>query len=65
MDRKKEMTSLNEPLWNIDIEEVSVEALERRFELAVAMLYIDDCVVQCNSDVCQDICGPICRPIVA
>jgi hypothetical protein len=52
-----EITSLNEEIWSIDVEDVSVEALERRFELALIAM----------GDVgadCSPICGTFCSPVL-
>ena len=66
MKKDQELMSLNEGLWSIDFEDVSVEALERRFELSVALILAEDtCGVRCDSNVCSSVCEPVCTKIIA
>jgi len=62
----KELESLNEGLWEIDLHDVSVDALERRFELAVAVAAVGVCGIDCTevcSPICDSVCGTFCSPI--
>lgn len=66
MKKIEELMSLNDGLWSIDFEDVSVEALERRFELSVALMIEDvTCGVRCDSNVCSHVCEPVCTKIIA
>ena len=50
-DEKKEIVSLNKEFMNLDFDDISVEELERRLELAVAV-FLDVEQVECNSFCC-------------
>jgi hypothetical protein len=50
-DEKKEIVSLNKELMSLDFDDITVEELERRLELAVAM-FIDVEPVGCTGFSC-------------
>lgn len=64
MKKPEEWMGLNDGLWQVDFDDVSVEALERRFELSVALLSDPECCgVRCDSNVCTSVCEPVCTKI--
>jgi len=63
-----ELQSFNDGLWEIDLHDVSVDALERRFELAVAVAIAEPCGIVCESvcsPICGQVCGTFCSPIAS
>ena len=55
----KEIESLSKELMSFDLNDVGVEELERRLELAVAQLLPGDVDFFCPSN-CGDVCGTMC-----
>jgi len=54
--KQEELTSFNEELVSFDVNDLSIEVLEERFELAVASVFAD--AVGCT--LCTDLtCSPV------
>jgi hypothetical protein len=67
MKKHDELTSFNEELVSFDVDDLSIEVLEERFELAVASVFTDvfDCNL-CSGLTCAgvDCSGLICGKFV-
>ena len=48
----QEIVSLNQELLSFDLDDVTVEELERRLELAVAQMVTDDTTESCDTFAC-------------
>ena len=63
-DKSKEIVSFNKELMDFDLQDLTIEELDRRLELAVANLFITanlscgtDCGSFCGTFTCTSNCG--------